>query len=98
MGTQKETRLKIRAFRELSKLRKIWFVKTQFVALCGIPDIIGVYKGLFFAWELKVDKKKPSRLQRYVLERIEKAGGHVASVWPETLEDEIKKLKSSRLK
>lgn len=93
MATQPETLLKVKALRELRKLKRLWCVKTQFVAHCGIPDIIGVYRGRFFAWELKAPGKKATKLQKYVLARIKAAGGHVAVVWPDTLDEELKRLR-----
>ena len=44
--------------------------------VAGIPDIIGCYHGLFFAFEVKRDAtEKPTRLQLYYLDRIRRAGG-----------------------
>ena len=41
----------------------------------GIPDILFCMKGLFGAIELKMPGNKPSKLQEYHMERIDKAGG-----------------------
>jgi penicillin-binding protein-related factor A (putative recombinase) len=44
--------------------------------VAGLPDIIGCYRGLFIAFEVKRDGTlKPTRLQLYYLERIRRAGG-----------------------
>lgn len=41
----------------------------------GIPDLVGCYKGRFWAIEVKAPGGKPSRIQVHQLERIHKAGG-----------------------
>lgn len=41
----------------------------------GIPDIIGHYKGFFFAIETKVEKKDPTPLQEHQLKAILMSGG-----------------------
>jgi hypothetical protein len=58
----------------------------------GIPDIIGVINGRFFALELKSEKKKPSELQSYILRRINLAGGYARSPTPETWDGIFKEL------
>ena len=47
--------------------------------IAGLPDIIGCYRGRFFAFEVKRDAtEKPTRLQLYYLERVRAAGGVAA--------------------
>jgi hypothetical protein len=41
----------------------------------GIPDIIGVYNGHFFAIEVKAPGGKPKPWQEMIMGRIQKAGG-----------------------
>ncbi len=41
----------------------------------GEPDLVCCYKGLFVAFELKIDGNKPSPLQNERMEDIRKAGG-----------------------
>ena len=41
----------------------------------GVPDIIGCYRGYFFAVECKAGKGKPTALQEAEIEKIRKAGG-----------------------
>lgn len=42
----------------------------------GLPDIIGCYRARYVAFEVKRDAlKKPTKLQRYKLEEIARAGG-----------------------
>lgn len=54
----------------------------------GLPDIIGVYRGRFVAWETKMPLGRVSEIQALTHARIERAGGLVTvprSV-PEALE------------
>jgi Holliday junction resolvase len=41
----------------------------------GVPDIVGCYRGYFFAIECKAGKNKPTALQMKNLDAIVKAGG-----------------------
>lgn len=64
------------------------------VAVRGIPDIIGVCNGKFFAWELKAtDKDKADPLQRHVLEKIKRAGGIARVVSPGHFSVALRELK-----
>jgi penicillin-binding protein-related factor A (putative recombinase) len=49
----------------------------------GIPDIVGCYRGYFFAIETKSGSKKPTALQEKELQHIRDSGG-VAFVINET--------------
>lgn len=49
--------------------------------LAGLPDIICCYQGRFFAFETKMPKGKPSRIQEFIHEKIRQAGGVVAIVY-----------------
>jgi Holliday junction resolvase len=40
----------------------------------GVPDIIGCYRGLFVAIELKMPGNGPSELQKHILDLLTKAG------------------------
>lgn len=75
---------------ELAKLGDLWFWFVQDRFTSGIPDIIGVYRGRFFAIELK----KPgdhhiTRLQSIVLRLISLAGGFSSVV---STEEEFEKF------
>lgn len=52
-----------------------WPVPTGY----GVPtlDMIGCYKGLFFAVETKARGKKPTPRQRFVIEEMTRAGANV---------------------
>lgn len=43
--------------------------------VAGIPDILCCYKGQFIAFEVKTKKGRVSKLQKVVIEKINKAGG-----------------------
>lgn len=47
----------------------------------GEPDLVCCYKGRFVAFELKVDKNKPSTLQLEKIEDIKRAGGIALPVY-----------------
>lgn len=47
----------------------------------GIPDIIVCYRGRFVAFEAKVGRNKPTKLQAATIEAIRKAGGIAAVVY-----------------
>lgn len=87
-----EAQFKVKVQKELSRLPRIWFFKTQLVSLVGIPDIIGVCNGVFFAWELKKVGGKPTKMQLHVLKKINKAGGEAQVVYPTTLEIALEAL------
>lgn len=44
--------------------------------LVGIPDLIFIYKGITIWMELKSEKGIVSKMQRYVMDKINAAGGH----------------------
>ncbi len=90
---QPETKFKEKVLKKLRELDGLWCVKTQFVSIAGIPDIIGCYNGRFFAWELKTDKGRATKLQQYILKQIGKAGGITAVVSPKTFEKDLKNLR-----
>ncbi len=78
-----ETRFKDRVKPRLQSIPKIYFYKTQQVALKGIPDFVGCANGRFFALELKSEKGRATPLQMKVLRDIEDAGGFARVMNPE---------------
>lgn len=84
----------------LGKREKLYYFVKEARSIRGIPDIIGVYNGRFFAMELKKSRseanKKTGRivLQRYTLRLIDKAGGLGYIVHPENLEEVFADLES----
>lgn len=78
----KESDFQNKLIKVLSTLfgKDIWFTKVSDRYIKGVPDIVGCIAGKFFALELKRDKGKPSALQLYNIDRIEKAGGKACIV------------------
>ena len=81
--SQRESRLSSQIMVELRKhgafCFKVWGSEHMMV---GLPDIIGCYKGKFFAFETKVPEKRgnTSMVQERVMEKIRLAGGHAQVV------------------
>jgi len=72
--------------KELKTIPKSLFIKVEAGAVGGIPDIIGSIRGRFVAIELKKDAKtKPSKLQYYMLEALNKIGAHTFVCYPENM-------------
>lgn len=95
MSKQRETKFKEKVLSRLSSLKpRIWFFKVQLVALRGIPDVVGVANGRFFAWELKVPPNQPTQLQSFVLEKIALAGGIARVVTPANLDECFEEVES----
>ena len=65
-----------------------FFPATHGYGRSGVPDIIGCYKGRFFAIECKAGNNKPTALQERELRRINEAHG-ATFVANETNIDEI---------
>lgn len=61
-----------------------YFIKTHGdrFSRVGVPDIIACINGHFVAVEVKAENGKPSELQLYHLEQIQKAGGHSFLLYP----------------
>jgi len=55
----------------------IWYFKVHGgpFQTAGIPDILGIYRGLGFGIELKTDDGKPTLLQEQTIEQMRAAGG-----------------------
>lgn len=85
---QAETLFGIKVDQRLKKIKGCWFFNVQQVALRGVPDRVGVINGQFFALELKVAKRaRRAKLQEYVIDKINLAGGYAAFVYPENLDE-----------
>lgn len=59
----------------------------------GVPDIICCYKGLFIAFEVKVESGKATALQDATIKRIRKVGG-IAEIVRSV--DEVKRIIESK--
>ena len=69
-----------------------YFIKTQGdrFSKSGTPDIVACVNGHFVATEVKAENGKPSELQLYHLEQIQKAGGYGAIIVPTEGVEKIK--------
>ena len=106
MAKQPETRFKEKIFPILKKLPNSWWMKTQMMALLGIPDLIGVVNGRFVALELKKARKDALcthgrvRLQGKILLEIRNAGGFGEFCYPENWDEihlELSKLAEGKV-
>lgn len=94
----KEHKFQHQVKKRLSEIDGLWHFTKEALALRGLPDIIGCYKGKFFAWELKRSKQEAAKntgrivLQRYLLTLITQAGGIGRVVYPDNLEECLQEL------
>lgn len=73
-----ESRVLSSICRYLDSLRPVCYymkVRGGPYSVRGLPDIVGCYRGQFFAWEVKGPKGIPTPLQRHVIRQIVDAGG-----------------------
>jgi len=71
----RETQLKTKAVALLKKELGCWVYHPSDKFVSGIPDIFVLYKGVFAAIELKVQKNPASKLQVITLAKIQRNGG-----------------------
>ena len=74
---QKEGKLQKKILDYLNSKPYIWSTKIIIANKAGVPDIIGVCKGKFFAIEVKDKLGVVSALQKYVHTLIRKADGNL---------------------
>lgn len=53
----------------------------------GVPDIVGCYRGVFFAIECKAGSNKPTALQEAEMRKIREANGITLVVNEENIDD-----------
>ena len=77
MSTQPEARIVAAIMKALGSLPRCWCFKVHggMYQSAGVPDIVGVYDGRFFAIEVKTATGKATKLQELTLRRISDAGG-----------------------
>ena len=65
-----------------------YFIKTHGdrFSKVGTPDILACVNGKFVAVEVKAENGKPSDLQLYHIEQIQKAGGYGIILYPKDFE------------
>lgn len=93
-----ERSFKRKVISELKGIKDCYFFVKEAAAIRGIPDIIGCYKGRFFAWELKRSQKVAEtwrdghELQKYNIKKINDSGGIGRIVYPENFEECLEEL------
>lgn len=63
--------------KDLLKTYKAWFFMPYMAGMgnAGVPDFVGIHRGVGFGIECKAGSRKPTALQARQLERIREAGG-----------------------
>jgi hypothetical protein len=77
MAATPESRVKKLAVEQMRKLKDCYYFYpvTSGYGSSGVPDIVGCYKGMFFAFECKAGSNKPTALQELNMSKIRNAGG-----------------------
>ena len=84
--------------KKLGKINDLYCFSKEAAAIRGISDIIGCYKGKFFAWELKRSEKEAQKttgriaLQKYHISLVKKAGGIGEIIYPENFEEKLAEM------
>jgi Holliday junction resolvase len=84
---EKKVKLKVRAILDWHEDVYYFTPVTGGYGRSGVPDIVGCYKGVFFAIECKAGAGKPTALQLKNIAQIIKAGGKAAIINEDNLED-----------
>lgn len=81
MASTPEAKVKKKVADQLKALDAYYFYAfTGGYGKSGVPDIVGCYRGYFFAIECKAGSNKPTPLQEKNIREIKEAGGHVIVV------------------
>lgn len=87
MASTPEVKVKRHVVAHLKELGAYYFYPvTGGYGASGVPDIVGCYKGKFFAIECKAGKNKPTALQQKNIDSIAAQGGAVWVVNEENME------------
>lgn len=87
MADTPEVKVKKKVVAILKELRAYYFYPvTGGYGASGVPDIVGCYKGKFFAIECKAGKNKPTPLQQKNIDAIAAQGGAVWVVNEDNME------------
>jgi Holliday junction resolvase len=84
---EKKVKLKVRSILDWHEDVYCFTPMTGGYGRSGVPDIVGCYKGHFFAIECKAGKGTTTALQDKNIKEIEKAGGRVIVVNENNLEE-----------
>jgi Holliday junction resolvase len=83
-----EAKVKKKVVAQLKTLGAYFFYPvTGGYGASGVPDIVGCYKGKFFAFECKAGKNKPTALQQKNIDDILAQGGAVWVVNEQNMEE-----------
>lgn len=93
MAAEKQFENKVKKY--LDSLPNTWHFKYWAgpYSKSGIPDIIACINGRFVAIELKATNGKPSKLQVYNIDKINKSGGIGYILYPHQFENFKKEIK-----
>lgn len=87
MAQTPEVKVKRVVVAQLKKLGAYFFYPvTGGYGASGVPDIVGCYKGKFFAIECKAGTNKPTALQQKNIDAIAAQGGAVCVVNEDNME------------
>lgn len=86
MAGEKNFENKIKKF---LKDRGCWYVKyfANRNTRAGVPDILACVNGCFVAIEVKAENGKPSELQKWNVEQIQKSQGYAVILYPNQYND-----------
>jgi len=93
-----ESSFQKRVLKRLNSIPHLFVFKKEAMALRGLPDLVGAYRGRFFAFELKRSEKEAKKitgriaLQKHIINQIKEAGGVAEIVYPENFEEKLKEL------
>lgn len=95
MAQTPERKVKTRVTNVLKEYGAYYFYPvTNGFGRSGVPDIIGCYKGKFFAIECKAGNNKPTALQLQEMIAINDAGGRAIVVNEDNIDDVTKLLEN----
>jgi len=83
----------------LDKIPGCYFFVKEAASIRGLPDIVGLVNGNFFALEVKRSLKEAGKrtgrivLQRLVLSKIRGVGGYACFVYPENLSEVLQDIR-----
>ena len=94
----KEAQFQKQLRNKLDKIDNCYYFVKEAKAIRGIPDIVGCLNGHFFAMEVKRSQSEARKntgrivLQKYTLQRIDKAHGIGYLVYPENIQEVLDDL------
>ncbi len=87
MATTPEAKVKAKVVAILKAYEAYFFYPvTGGYGASGVPDIVGCYRGRFFAIECKAGKNIPTALQERNLAQIKKCGGYALVINEDNIE------------